>query len=175
MGREIRKVPADWQHPKNEHGNYIPLFDGFNESLKDWDEGARQWDAGYMEDFRFFPESNDRHWKPKPDEPEYQISYAEWAGPRPRKEEYMPDWPEEERTHIQMYENTTEGTPISPVMSCPRELARWLADNNASAFGSMTASYDDWLAMIENQGFSVSMVSTPEGIQSGVQASAGGK
>ena len=43
--------------------------------------------------------------------------------------------PIEERTHYQMYETCTEGTPISPVMETPENLARWLADNGASAFG----------------------------------------
>jgi len=45
-----------------------------------------------------------------------------------------------------MYENTSEGTPISPPFETPEELARWLADNNASAFGGMTATYEQWLA-----------------------------
>ena len=49
----------------------------------------------------------------------------------------------------QMYETTTEGTPISPVMKTPEELARWLADNKASACGSMTATYEEWLQTIE--------------------------
>jgi hypothetical protein len=57
----------------------------------------------------------------------------------------MPEWPESERTHLQMYESTSEGTPISPVMETPEQLARWLADNGASAFGDMTATYEQWL------------------------------
>ena len=61
----------------------------------------------------------------------------------------MPDWPEAERTHYQMYESVTEGTPISPVMKSPETLARWLADNKASAGPYATATYDQWLAMIE--------------------------
>ena len=28
MGREVRRVPADWQHPKDARGRFIPLFDG---------------------------------------------------------------------------------------------------------------------------------------------------
>ena len=27
MGREVRMVPPDWQHPKNERGAYIPLHE----------------------------------------------------------------------------------------------------------------------------------------------------
>ena len=39
MGRQLRKVAADWQHPKNEKGNYIPLLDGkFSERLTKWED-----------------------------------------------------------------------------------------------------------------------------------------
>lgn len=61
----------------------------------------------------------------------------------------MPQWNEEEKTHFQMYETCSEGTPISPVMATEEELARWLADNRASACGKMTATYEQWLAMIK--------------------------
>lgn len=82
----------------------------------------------------------------------------------------MPDWPESERTHLQMYEDTTEGTPISPVMKTAEELARWLADNNASSFGDHTATYDQWLTMIK-RGFAVSACISPSrGLVSGVEA-----
>ena len=57
MGREVRKVPASWQHPASPEGWPVPL---------DADD--------------------------------------------------MPQWTETEATHFQMYENVTEGTPISPVM-----------------------------------------------------------
>ena len=61
----------------------------------------------------------------------------------------MPQWPESERTYYQMYDTVTEGTPISPVMESPEALARWLADNKASAGPYATATYDQWLAMIK--------------------------
>jgi hypothetical protein len=60
----------------------------------------------------------------------------------------MPDWPKEERTHLQMYECTTEGTPISPVMETPEALAEWLANDEANAGASMTATYERWLGII---------------------------
>ena len=96
--------------------------------------------------------------------------YEDWDGSRPEEHDYMPDWPEVERTHYQMYETTTEGTPISPVMENPEVLARWLADNNASAFANMGATYDQWLAMITGGGYAPSAVIIPgEGIVSGVE------
>ena len=81
----------------------------------------------------------------------------------------MPAWPAKERTHYQMYENTSEGTPISPVCETPEELARWLADNKASSFGSMTATYEEWLPTCRG-GWAPSMVMDASGIRSGVAA-----
>lgn len=44
----------------------------------------------------------------------------------------MPQWPKHERTHVQMYEACTEGTPVSPVLESPEALRRWLeADKQA--------------------------------------------
>lgn len=64
----------------------------------------------------------------------------------------MPDWSKEECTHFQMYETTTEGTPISPVCDSPESLAQWLADNMGDAGAGGTATYEQWLYMINNGG-----------------------
>ena len=68
----------------------------------------------------------------------------------------------------QMWETTTEGSPISPVFSTPEELAHWLANNKASACGSQTASYESWLAMIK-KGWAPTMALDSEGLKSGVE------
>lgn len=70
----------------------------------------------------------------------------------------------------QMWEDVTEGSPMSPVFATPEGLAQWLADNGASSFGSDTATYEQWLAMIK-QGWAVSMVADNKGLKSGVEAS----
>lgn len=73
----------------------------------------------------------------------------------------------------QMWETTSEGSPISPVFASPEELARWLADNKASTFGRMTADYETWLKMIVGSGWAPSVVTSQEtGIVSGVEAAA---
>lgn len=165
MGREVRRVHKDWQHPRNDQGHHIPLFDGrkLAEHTADWDVGAEKWEQGFRRHY------GDHTWVPKGDECE-EMPYSEWAGERPDPRDYMPEWSEEERTHLQMYENTTEGTPISPVMENPEDLARWLADNYASASGIMTATYDQWLSMI-GQGWAVSLVTVEGQLMSGVEAS----
>ena len=105
---------------------------------------------------------------------------AEWeAGglegeTRPRPEEYMPEWPASERTHYQMYETCTEGTPLSPPMATPEALAHYLAQTGASAFGRMTATYDQWLAMIRDGWAPSAVISPARGLVSGVEAAEGG-
>jgi hypothetical protein len=70
---------------------------------------------------------------------------------------------------FQMWETVSEGSPISPVFKTPEELAKWLADNGASAFGSETATYEQWLKMITGPGWSPSAMVVGGVMMSGVQ------
>ena len=46
MGREVRRVPANWKHPKDEKGHFVPLLGGsFKERATQWDE--EEWDCHY--------------------------------------------------------------------------------------------------------------------------------
>lgn len=141
MGREVRRVPRGWQHPKDERGRYKPLFDNYAKRVRDWDRECEAWCRGERPDY--FTRGED---------PRFDVntprSFAEWDGDRPDPDDYMPTFREGTATHFCMYENTSEGTPISPVMETPEALARWLADNSASIFADATASYDRWLAII---------------------------
>lgn len=141
MGREVRMVPADWAHPQDERGDYIPLYGGSvakQQAL--WDEEAAQWEKGLCRD--------GSKWVPK--RPSMNFPYTEWNGERPKPEDYMPDFPEGSATHFMMYETTSEGTPISPAFASAEELARWLANSHASYFGTIEASYETWLAVIQD-------------------------
>jgi hypothetical protein len=71
----------------------------------------------------------------------------------------------------QLWETTSEGSPVSPVFKTPEELARWLCDNNASSFGEQTESYETWLKFVSKDGWAVSMVHDGESLKSGVAAS----
>ena len=68
---------------------------------------------------------------------------------------------------FQMWENVTEGSPISPVFDSPEKLAKWLVKHDASASGSMTANYEQWLRVCKG-GYAPTMISSSTGIQSGV-------
>ncbi len=80
--------------------------------------------------------------------PSYSVKGFPYAGMEFFEKEY--GW--------QMWETTSEGSPMSPVFETPEELARWLADTEASAFGDMTASYEEWLGMITGHGSAPSAV-----------------
>jgi len=150
MGREVRKVPKDWKHPVDYRGHHEPLYDDY---------------AGSLAEFKAKVEADGVE------------AALEWYGGGPMADNYMPDWPEAERTHLMMYETCSEGTPISPAFETAEELARWLVDNNASSFGSMGATYEEWLGMIQGPGCAVGMVMdvSPEGTttKSGVAEAAG--
>lgn len=49
----------------------------------------------------------------------------------------------------QIWETTTEGSPISAVCATPEELADWAADNHVSIFGEDTMEADEWLNFIQ--------------------------
>ncbi len=150
MGREVRRVPKDWEHPRGPDGAHKPMF------YEDFATAAAEWKRGY-EEWETEPQSNCEYW--------------EWHGDPPARENHGPAWTDAERTHYQMYENTSEGTPISPVMETPEELAHWLADNGASAFARLTATYGQWLGMIRG-GRSCSAVMQRGVMRSGVEAMA---
>jgi len=162
MGREVRRVPANWQHPMVEHINrrgdievrYQPMYDRpFAPAMREWYAAWEAWERGE-----------------RPEGSEECANFWDWDGGPPDPRYYRPDWPDSERTHLMMYEDTSEGTPISPAFKTPEELARWLADNGASSFASRTATYEQWLE-IARGGWAPSMVYSPKtGLLSGVEA-----
>jgi hypothetical protein len=153
-------VPKDWEHPKNESGHYQPKFDrSYESTLKDFQEEKKFFNLGLGSDGKTkLPIEADGY------------AFEDWHGWMSDPEYFMPDWDDSERTHLMMYETTSEGTPISPAFETPEELAQWLFDNDASAFGSMTATHEQWLSMCKS-GWAVSAAMTQDkGLISGVEA-----
>ena len=141
MGRQIRKVPASWEHPKDENGNYIPLFKGpFSKLLSEWETGNEQWEKGLRDDYN-------GGWQ-KLEGDELNFSYEDWTSDKPVKEDYMPEWSEEEKTHIQLYENTTEGTPITPIFKDLDPLCEY-AEKNCWSFADWRATKEQWIEMLQ--------------------------
>ncbi len=206
MGREVRRIPLDWQHPMtwreqwDTHTHTMrtelvprPLFDDYPAALARWesegDELAHRegfdWTfsveyhlTGYQGQGDTEPtihplhDPNDQPITVRDADHLHQLLTAQHAASRPNPDDYMPDFPEGTATGWCMYETTSEGTPISPAFETPEDLARWLADTRASAFGGSTATYEQWLRMAL-AGWAPSAVVTSDGaLHSGVEFAA---
>lgn len=112
MGREIRRVPPNWEHPRDSEGHHIALLDqDYRTAAHEWHRNFLAWDAHTHEDWA-------KHGSDYP-------HYWEWAGGPPEEDWYRPCFTEE-ATCFQVYENVSEGTPTSPVFTNRRQLVEWL-------------------------------------------------
>jgi hypothetical protein len=157
MGREIRRVPANWEHPKKEGSeDYRPLCDGgFEDSLAEWIKAWGTWKkTGYAKACKEYPHYVNLG---------AAAAFGDWHGAPPDPSYFAPDWTKKERTHYQLYETVSEGTPLSPPMPSIKSLARWLAENHRPwGAESRNLTYDEWLRFC-GVGWAPSMV-----MQSGV-------
>jgi hypothetical protein len=118
MGREIRKVPKGWEHPKNDRGEYQPMYD------EDYETALNKWWTNHC---LWIEEKHPDQIKSPELVNEYKY-FAEWDGNAPDVEYYRPKWTDEERKCIQMYETVSEGTPVSPVFETEDELIEYLVE-----------------------------------------------
>jgi len=122
MGREIRRVPLGWEHPRGDNGRYKPMFD------KDYDTAAQEWIANCIA------------WQPK-DSCKY---YWQYAGPPPDEETSRPAFTAEP-TCYQIYETVSEGTPKSPVFESLDELVAWLVADGYSQQAAERFAKTGWV------------------------------
>ena len=121
MGREIRRVPPSWEHPKAENnlrGDYYqPLYDQTYESARaGWLEGLRKWEAGEDPDREKYRRDNG--------EP---FDYWEWEGSPPDRDYYRP-YSDDQQSWFQVYETVSEGTPVTPPFATEDELIDYLVN-----------------------------------------------
>ncbi len=149
MQYEVRKVPADWKHPKENDSHFKQLKSDYKNDLEGWNVEKSKWDEGLVLDtVSQYPKPT---WKKKYEEL-LSLTFEEATEEQsPNKDDYMPEWPEEECTHFQMYELSDEGTPVSPPMATPEELAQYLVENEND--GVVTkGTYDEWIDFIKKGG-----------------------
>ncbi len=137
MGREIRRVPPTWEHPKamrdnvrGERMDYVPLYDhSFTDALEEWLHDFAAWVAGGMEerlaDSYAADAATAARWRAEP-----ARACAEWEGELPRTETCRPHWAPETATAYQVYETVSEGTPASPVLQTREALRAWLMEDH---------------------------------------------
>lgn len=122
MGREIRMVPPNWEHPRytketsrrsGDVGEYMSMHDEtFEDAAREWKESYAQWEAGTSE--------SAARWKKN--EPDMQ--YWEYCAP-PDREFYRPAFTEEP-TWFQVYQTVSEGTPVTPPFPTKEALVEYL-------------------------------------------------
>lgn len=116
MGREIRRVPPGWEHPRTKDGHYIPKHNKtYRAVADDWMKEAIAWNDGTHPRLTEKPELKD----------EYPY-YWDYSDLPPNPDSYLADKNETECTHYQVYETVSEGTPKSPVLATLPELVDWL-------------------------------------------------
>jgi len=132
MSREIRRVPPDWEHPRDALGRYKPLIDrDYETALQEWWEGRQKWQRN----------------------PESDCTWEEWEGSAPNPDYHRPAWSAEEATCFQVYENVSEGTPTSPVFATERELLAWLLSEGFSEHAAVKFVEHKWApSMVINVG-----------------------
>lgn len=122
MGRRIRRVPPNWKHPEQPMGPrdyqysinsrgmiFKSLYDGYEKDAEEWRKGFLDWESGK-----------------RPDDCEEKY-YWEFAGRCPEKDDYV-DYEGVEPTWYQIYENVSEGSPVTPPFGTQAELISYLVN-----------------------------------------------
>lgn len=180
MGRELRRVPANWQHPKRTTYNYLqgkevesfqPLFDEpYISAISEWIHEHFLWLRGEHPD----QQGEDRA--------EYSY-YAQWGGSPPDIDYYRPNWKPEEMTWYQVYETVSEGTPVTPPFETQAELIEYLVehgdywDQSRRKEGRSSMPCEPWTrqqaeSFVLGSGWAPSLVVHDGKVQSGVEAMA---
>jgi hypothetical protein len=96
MAYELRRVPPGWSHPKDALGRYVPLYG------EPFDRALRRWEQAPVTS--------------RPVKCDLEA---------PVRGTFVP-FGEAEATHYQVYEDTTEGTPLSPIFATKDGVIAWL-------------------------------------------------
>lgn len=187
MGREIRRVPPNWDHPKRSVPNYVlgvmeeryqPLRDQDAESaFQEWMDEYQKWLLS--EHDRVIAEYGaDDYPKSEP----YR-SFVKWHGSAPNPEYYRPQWSPDSLTWWQVWETVSEGTPVTPPFETQAELVEYLVANGdfwdqaRRKEGRTTMNCDPWTrkqaeSFVYGAGWAPSLVVTQGAVMSGVEAMA---
>ena len=99
MGREIRMVIPNWEHPKRDNGSFHPMFDqSATDAFNEW-----------IEEFESFKKGDLHKYAKKYD---YDVNnpyaaFCDWHGTLPDAEYFHPHWCESSATWIQVYETVS--------------------------------------------------------------------
>lgn len=114
MGREIRLVPANWEHPVTYRPNGQMGFQPMHDS--DYKSASKEWMADFMA------------WEAEGKTETEGCEYWDYNGGPPNKDYYR-TWSQEDACWYQAWETVSEGTPVSPPFETKDELIAYLAEN----------------------------------------------
>lgn len=166
MGREIRRVPANWDHPARTrkddpygHGGYQPMYDQhFDERFAEWLADFDRIRSGDLTDI---------------ERECYALGLADWLSDEglPPNPSYYRTFSDDDATWFQMYETVSEGTPVSPPFATREELVSYLAANGDfwdQERGTKPLSREAYEKFV-NAGWAPSMVMDGGKMMSGVE------
>ncbi len=163
MGREIRKVPKGWEHPRDERGHFQPLHDRtFKEVAEEWWSSAVAWHKGDVS------EIDEKYRKKYP-------WYWQFNGDPPTSIYYRDEFTAPADC-FQIYENVSEGTPVSPVFDSIDDMIAWMTQpidrsspyNVGKDWQTMQGMTIEQAKKFCQDGSSPSLIFTPEtGIKAG--------
>ena len=133
MGRELKRVPLDFDYPLHKvwygyYMNYIPTCKSTEEEHCEQCREFARIKGVATSDFNC-PMLDDYFG-------EVKAKLKELCEP-PKGEGF------------QLWETTSEGSPVSPVFETLEELCAW-CETNATTFGSFKATKEEWMQMLSN-------------------------
>lgn len=145
MGREIRKVPPNWEHPLDDNGELQPMHNSnYEEIFEQWLSNFDRIRKGNLDDF---------------EKKCYPNGLRDWlADEQPPNPEYYRWYKDDEATWFQLYETVSEGTPLSPPFATKEELVDYLT-REGDTWSRMPWSREKAEAFVE-QGWVPSMIMT---------------
>lgn len=116
MGREIRRVPPNWEHPRQKC-EHSPWRGGCEDAKANGGKCYRPLMQGYAAAKAEFEKMQSE---------EGLQAALDYFGNAPDANDYVPDWPESEATWFQVYETVSEGSPVTPPFATREELVEYL-------------------------------------------------
>lgn len=162
MGREIRRVPPNWEHP-TQQCQHSPWKGGCDYAMTHGGQCLKPLMQGYAETKAGFEKM----------QAEKGLQEAvDYYGNAPDVNDYVPEWPESEATWFQVYETVSEGTPVSPPFATREELVEYLiahGDFWAQSRGEGGVSRKAAVAFVMEDGFVPSLIVEDGKITAGIE------
>ena len=137
MGREVRRVPANWEHPvtKDTYGS--------DRSQPMYDQTFAGAEAEWLADFDRIRGGGAKGYEIEC----YPRGVCQWAKDNlPPDPDYYRPWDDADATWFQLWETVSEGTPVSPPFATKGELAAYLGEHG-DFWDQSRCKTADWVSL----------------------------